>query len=405
MIQVARALTSFAALLFFSAPLIAAGDPPAGSAQIRYGNQWSIPDRANPRPDDEALNFYLRRYLDDPAKFGKISSPGADRPREFNTNLRESAHVTQLLATTAMFSVLMYENGAVSIDQVAKTDRFQGQIHNGTPLYSMSIGKSMVAYLLGHAICAGHIRGVDQKLDDWDLVKNTLYENQSLRDLMYMRAGDQAYVASSNLKTGQNVNVSGLAAVLSGPLRESKKGFTAPFNYNDLPPNIVLNYIAYKTGQDLHAFFADVFRQRVRVKDEVFFLSARGVPAAAGPAVSIFYATRHDYLRIAVTMLEDWNTNNCVGQYLKALYKDRRAKDNTANRADSPMRLLKSYSGFFHMDSDYLGNRPVFTLLGHGGQNILIDFERGKILAVHSVHQDYDWQAAILGMMRDGAPN
>ena len=29
----------------------------------------------------------------------------------------------------------------------------------------------------------------------------------------------------------------------------------------------------------------------------------------------------------------------------------------------------------------------------------------GKILAVHSVHQDYDWQATILGMMRDGVPN
>lgn len=405
MIQIARALTSAAALLIFSTPLFAAGDPPAGSAKIRYGNQWSIPDRANPRPDDEALNFYLKRYLDDPAKFGKIASPGSDRPREFKTNTRESAHVTQLLASTAMFSVLMYENGAVSIDQMAKPDRFQGQIHNGTPLYSMSIGKSLVAYLLGHAICAGHIRGVDQKLSNWDLVKNTLYENQSLSDLMYMRAGDQAYVTHSNLKTGQNVNVSGLAAVLSGPLRESKKGFTAPFNYNDLPPNLVLNYIVHKTGQDFNAFFADVFRQKVRVKDEVFFLRARGVPSAAGPAVAIFYATRHDYLRIAETMLEDWSTNNCVGQYLKALHKDRRAKDNTGNRADSPMRLLKSYGGFFHMDSDYLGNRPVFTLLGHGGQNILIDFERGKILAVHSVHQDYDWQATILGMMRDGAPN
>lgn len=401
----ARALSSAAALLMLSTPLFAAGDPPTSSAKIRYGNQWAIPDRANPRPDDEALNFYLKRYLDEPAKFGKIASPGSDKPREFKTNTRESAHVTRLLATTAMFSVLMYEKGAVSVDQMAATDRFQGQVHNGTPLYSMSMGKSVVGYLLGHAICAGHIRGVDQKLSDWDLVKNTLYENQSLHDLMSMRAGDQAYVASSNLKTGQNVNVTGLGAILNGPLRESKKGFTAPFNYNDLPPNLVLNYIAHKTGKDFNAFFTDVFREKVRVKDEVFFLSARGVPAASGPAVAIFYATRHDYLRIAETMLEDWNANNCVGQYLKALYKDRRAKDNTANRADSPMRLLKSYGGFFHMDSDDLGNRPVFTMLGHGGQNILIDFERGKILTVHSVHQDYDWRAIILSMMRDGVPN
>ncbi len=190
MIQVARAIGSAAALLALSTSLLAAGDQPTSTSKIRYGTQWSIPDRANPRPDDEALNFYLKRYLEDPIKFAKISSPGSDRPREFKTNTRESAHVTKLLATTAMFSVLMYENGAVSIDQMAKKDRFQGQIHDGTPLYSMSMGKSIAAYLLGHAICGGFIGGTDQKLTDWDLVKNTLYENQSLRDLMSMRAGD-----------------------------------------------------------------------------------------------------------------------------------------------------------------------------------------------------------------------
>ncbi len=225
MITLTRRFLSVAALVIFSNPALATGEPSAGSAKIRYGNQWTIPDRASPRPDDEALNFYLKRYLSDPSKFGKISSPGSDDPREFKRSVRESAHVTQLLSTSAMVSVLMYENGVVSIDQMARSDRFQGQVKEDTPLYSMSMGKSIVSYLLGHAICAGHISGIDQKITDWDLVKNTLYDNQTLGDLMHMRAGDQGYAASSHLQSGQNVNVTGLATLLSGPLKESNQDY------------------------------------------------------------------------------------------------------------------------------------------------------------------------------------
>ena len=30
-----------------------------------------------------------------------------------------------------------------------------------------------------------------------------------------------------------------------------------------------------------------------------------------------FFATRYDYLRIAVSMLNEWQQDTCVGQYLK----------------------------------------------------------------------------------------
>ena len=32
---------------------------------------------------------------------------------------------------------------------------------------------------------------------------------------------------------------------------------------------------------------------------------------------------------------------------------------------------------------------------GYGGQNIFINFDTGKIVSAHAVHQDYDWKKLI----------
>ena len=56
------------------------------------------------------------------------------------------------------------------------------------------MGKSLVSYVTGHAICEGYISSVDEKLTGWDIIENTLYDNQVLIDLLNMQAGEQRYV-------------------------------------------------------------------------------------------------------------------------------------------------------------------------------------------------------------------
>ena len=68
-------------------------------------------------------------------------------------------------------------------------------IDNTTKHRSMSVGKSIVSYVAGHAICAGYIDSVDSKIDDWPLLKNTLYDGQKLIDILNMAAGDQKYIS------------------------------------------------------------------------------------------------------------------------------------------------------------------------------------------------------------------
>ena len=40
-----------------------------------------------------------------------------------------------------------------------------------------------------------------------------------------------------------------------------------------------------------------------------------------------FYITRHDYVRLAVAILEDWQNNTCEGKYLKSLWENRNRKN------------------------------------------------------------------------------
>ena len=42
------------------------------------------------------------------------------------------------------------------------------------------MGKSVTSYLLGHAICDGYIDGVDARVNDWPVIKDSLYHDQKL---------------------------------------------------------------------------------------------------------------------------------------------------------------------------------------------------------------------------------
>ena len=106
----------------------------------------------------------------------------------------------------------------------------------------------------------------------------------------------------------------------------------------------------------------------------------------------MFFATRYDYLRIAKTMLDDWNNNTCLGQYLKTLHKNKILKNERWKDEKSPFLNPKSYAGFFHTSYSGMSKRPVMGMDGYGGQVIMIDFENNKIVVIHSIHLDYNWK-------------
>ena len=302
------------------------------------------------------------------------------------------------------------------------------------------MGKSLVSYVLGHAVCEGYISNINEKLTGWNLVKNTLYEDQVLIDLLNMQAGDQKYVGErikphrdNILKKNQSVNVNTipLEILLKKYFQDTKKSKPV-YNYSALTTNVIMNYTIFKTGEDWEKLLHKVFNEHVKVKDNVYFYQTLKINDSAdndlaidwkgkseicksGPKFSqtwyknlcdvepgketgrySFLATRYDYLRIAKTMMEDWHNDTCAGKYLKTIYKNRIKKRDNIKEPDDVGLYTKTYGGQFHFDIFGIKKtRKIIGMSGFAGQQILIDLDNKRIIVVNSLFKNFDWKKIV----------
>ena len=370
----------------------------------RFGGDSEIPEEAN--PNDETLKFYLYRYLyshniypycgnsrelfceDLPPQFTHPVE-SSKNPYQFHSDLREDKYIKKQMQTTPLLSYLLYEDGKIVIDEITPKDRFGEMFRDTSKFHSQSVAKTLISYVTGHAICKGYIDSVDSRLDDWPILQNTLYHNQKLIDVLNMASGTQEYFIGSNKfkNSSRSVTNPTVQDAMENELKGSKKS-NSIYNYNNMNPNVVGSYLIYKLGDDnFQQLLDDVFKKKARIESDVFFLKNISAKKDDISVWSQFYATRYDYLRIAKAMLDDWQNDNCVGKYLKTIH-DRRIPKNGVQGTTGRVGMPSSYSGFFHTGYKGMANRPVMGMDGYGGQNILIDFERGRIVATQSIHDN-----------------
>jgi glutaredoxin-related protein len=335
---------------------------------------------------------------------------GSENHYKFQSNLREDKDVLKEFKNnknTGIISYLLFEDDKIVIDvsDIPKKVSSGDTIIDGL-LPSHSMGKSLVSYVTGHAICEGYIDNVNVKLDDWPLIKSTLYDNSVLLDLLNMKGGDQKWVGE-RMKNGsdnrikglkkENVNVIGLMKVMNVYLRGSEKSKLI-YNYSALTTNVIMNYVKHKTGADWDKLLHKVFNEHVGVKNSVYFSKSRKY-LKYDDFVSgrySFYADRYDYLRIAKTMMNDWHNDTCAGKYLKTIYKNRvQKKDNTKKSTDVGL-YTKSYGGQIHFDIFGIDEaRKIIGMSGFAGQQILIDLDNKRIIVVSSLYRNYNWKKIV----------
>lgn len=323
------------------------------------------------------------------------------------------------MSSTALVSYLAYEDGEVIVDEISPDFRFGDMLNDETPLISNSVAKSFASYLLGHAICQGYVGDLNQTMSDWSLVKNTLYAEVPLIDLINMRSGDTNYI--ENYRIRDAITITGyrgeqflmdhpadrsIRELMEAEFRGSIRAQQHRYNYSGLPPKLVLNYIEHRMGGDITPLLNHVFRDTVRVENP--FLLTRRVATIGQPTQrrdgqlnASAWVSRYDYLRIAIAMMEDWNSNNCVGQYLREVYATAQRK---GQRYSPGFRLsyAPSYAGFFHTGFSGVGNRPVLMMDGYGGQVVMMDMDEERIVVINATHDNYDWRSLALGFIKNG---
>ena len=307
-------------------------------------------------------------------------------PYEFKFNLIEDKIVKKQMKTKGILSYLYYQDGEVLIDEFSPKERLGEFLNNETKFFSMSMGKSVTSYILGHAICEGYIDGVDARVNDWPIIKDSLYHDQKLIDFLNMSNGDQKYIDEFKSYMGTTKLANYEDNSISQTMRVSLKGSVKSksiYNYNGFVTQLIINYIKHKTGDDYEKLLNKIFVDKVKIKYSI--LPYRNSGTGQGKLHPNISATRYDWLRIAKAIMDDYQNDTCVGKYLKTIYERRISKSNR-DKNEPLFGRTKTYGGQFHMDYPGLKDRVVFGMSGYGGNVILIDVEKSRIAVLNSVH-------------------
>ena len=346
----------------------------------------------------------------EPHSWGKFRVKGSDNYYKFESELIEDKSVKKEIKNnqkTGLISYLLFEDNKIKIDEEDLPDIIKS--NNGI-MPSHSVGKSLVSYVLGHAICEGYIDNINITLDDWSVLDGTLYKGQKLIDILNMRAGDQKIIGERNFnsdngiqdKSGKkslNVNTFPIKDVMKLEIVQNTKKSKAVYNYNALATNLLMNYTIFKTGDDWKKLLHKVFNEHVRIKDSVWFhqtvkWSNKDIHLRETGRYS-FYANRYDYLRIGKRILDDWNNDNCVGKYLKTIYDQRINKNRKGHNTQSASQYSKKYGGQFHFDIIGLTKKKILAMDGFGGQQLIVDFDSGRIIVVNALDRHYNWKKIV----------
>ena len=355
-------------------------------------------------PNRGTLIYYLWNYSYRPKYMGTnpdlinfYKANPTKQPYEFKLNLIEDKFVKKQMKKKGILSYLYFQDDQVLIDEISPKERLGEFIKEDTKFISMSMNKSVTSYILGHAICEGYIDSVDSKINDWPILKNSLYHNQKIIDFLNMTNGDQKYINEFTHPHGTPIANSSYSFESENIQRTIKEYFqdSVPskkkYNYNGFPPQLILNYVHYKTGDDFKKLLNKIFNDKIKIKhsipiEKVSHKVSNLAVLKSGGLHPMIRATRFDYLRLAKAIMDDYQNDTCVGKYLKEIHKRRIPKKYNENKHEPEFNRTKSYGGFFHMDYPGLKNKVIFGMGGYGGNAILIDVENSRIVVLNSLH-------------------
>ncbi len=391
---------------------------PGGKA-VSYSNSNEIPESA--RPNDATISLYearrrnfIRRRASQNRMY-KVDPKGNAVP--FEERLTTSSNrIERELSQGFILSYLYYADGFLKYNGTSPNGRFRKDINDETVFFTHSTGKSIVSFIMAHAICEGFVTSIDEIID-WPMMRDTLYQGQVLRDLLDMNAGDQHTVnRRANRVMGaerhhRDMGVDTIAALLKGTERRGSQVF-----YNNVLSDIIANYIAFRAGPNYDALMRLVFQDKIRIEHPVFYekhartlTDGKRSPFYGLPETQAsysFFMTRLDFLRFAVALMKDYQEQTCVGNYLREAQASAKSWYKFAPNEDNSQlwlhRYARKYGAQFYFDFQGMTNRNILATEGFNGQNIMIDMDNGRIVVTNSAATGWDQRTFILDVIKNG---
>lgn len=309
----------------------------------------------------------------------------ATKPREVrketvsdtNSEIRKSAQaVVDLPGTTALAlidkGVLVFEGYGWS-KGVSPQARFT----------SYSVAKSVTALAVGEAVCAGKIKDLADKAQDYaPSLRGTAYGESSVRDLLMMASGARSGTIESN---GQPYAAAGrdhlLGArtiaehleefkehdrTLSGAVRSGTR-----FAYKNLDTAALAFVVQGAVGMPFHHWTQQAIIEKSGFADLSYWhIDKEGSPINYG----FFNASLQDWVRLALRfreVLKGETHEPCLKAFLES---------GTQNLLPTNFRAGCSGYGYQIWTDCPFSARSTFWMLGFGGQRIAIDLVSDKMM-------------------------
>ena len=375
----------------------------------------------NVSPNDATISLYEERRFEFIEVLRKkdnlymIKPKGNAQPFKQETTLT-SQSLKNELAYGQTLSYLFYENGIIKYDGKATDGRFAKDVSNETLFFSNSTGKSINSYIIAHAICDGYISSIDEVID-WPLMSKTLYQGQQLRNLLNMNAGDKHTVnEASNRVMGSPTHHRDMSLDTIAALLEGTKKIGSDVFYNNFLSDVIANYIVFKAGDSYEDLMRKVFQDKVKIQYEVSYEKHRktetngkfsdyyGQPQTL--ASYSYFITRMDLLRVGEAIMKDYQSQTCVGQYLKMSQAQSlpwpKYQPNNSNAKIFLHRFSKKYGAQFYFDFHEMDGRNILGTEGAAGQNMLIDMDNSRIVVMHGAAAVSDQKSLLLNVIKDG---
>ena len=365
-----------------------------------YRDAAEIPERA--RPNEATKRHYVtyqHYWIKDWINRGggyRIAPAGNAVPFKVEGN-RSSEKLEKELSSGSLLSYLYYDDGVIKYDGTPGPDRFNPTPDDDYYFFTHSTGKSIVSYIVGHAICEGYIESFNEPVD-WPVMRNTLYQGQPIINLLNMAAGDSHLVDKSTTHWKghpthhRDMLLERVALVLEGTEKRGSGVF-----YNNTLSDLIANYTEYKAGEDYDALLKVVFQDKAKIQRPVYFQRTRRSSYS-------YWITRKDLLRVGIAMMNDYQSGNCVGQYLRdlQLQEKRWPKFGPSRSEPNLMNFARHYGGQFYWGFFGMEDRNVLGTDGLLGQNMLIDLDNSRIVVTHAIAAGWDVRNLQYNVIKNG---
>ena len=228
----------------------------------------------------------------------------------------------------------------------------------------------------------------------------------SLKKVLFY-IGEKKFKSDGNFKDEKNkrINRRTVAESMLWFKGTKKKEENSPYNYSAMSTYVAINYAIHKVGKDYEKLLKEIFTDHVGVKDTVHFVKVSWSPkdVAKGSQRYSFFATSEDYLRIAKTIMNDYHSDSCIGDYLRTIYDNRVDKKSKYKRETNKHSSAATYEygGQIHFSYKGMKKRVIFAMAGYAGQEVVIDMDNKRILIVNSIDEHYNYNKIVYKVIKN----